>query len=959
LTNQHTTYEIFISYSRVDNRPQLQDQSASEGWVSALRDRIQADHRRFSTEPLHIFFDREDIQDMDDWRHRILGALRTSRILLVCYSPAYLASEHCRWEWEEYHRRQARTVAGHEGVATVYFVQVPTAVSGDLTAWIRDVERSGFTDLREWFAEGMIALQKEVVQRRLRALGQSLWERIQRSRRAMEVHGNLRRPTPFFVGRSKELHRLHEQVGLGAVGAITVIHGLGGLGKTELLVTYAHAWADCYPGGTWIMNAEGAPALLPLIGNLAFAPEFSYTPTETEKSDPSLLGRRVLVELERRIRKQREEDPDGAAAVMILLDNVTVPSLFSSAELATLPETDWLRVAGTSRYGPERFRESRRLTLIPLNPLTEEDAFGLLREHQPDQRFSSEAAEQAARQIAGMLGGFTLAIEQVAVYLGLHPDVTPERLLDALVARGLTYTDSVQEMLVAEGREGEILHREKRLSLVLQTILAPLRDLERTVLRLAAELPPDAVAWPWVEFLAAAKHPLAIDSPPEEPNPMKAVRRRLEGARLLTPGPGPELLRIHRLVAAHIASADPAPELLRDLCSFLGSQARGLFESHEPPENWVLDALAATLSHLLETQRGQPDCLFEVGVAAVRFAGRVVAYRGFGVADAMTDVAHGALQGLVDREPSNLDWQFGLSWSLEWKSLRAARRADLQTALRLMEQCHEIRVRLGESAANREWTKGLGVSWGALGNLQMTLGDLDRAEWCYRESVRVHRKILADYGENLADSRDLTSALEKLGDLLLSQGRIDECGALYEESHAIRVGLTNLDAGEFGWQQDLAISMEKLGDLARARGLFEKAIHDYQRSAAIRERLLAADPGNLQSRATLSASLNKLGHVALYDLRDQHRARVFLTKDLEIAESLASSDPDDPLLARWLAITYAALADLESAVDDDEKRDERLRQCLGVFHRMEARGLALGYTEDLRAQIRRHFSSEE
>ncbi len=56
------------------------------GWVTALRDEILADHRRFSTEPLRIVFDSSEIRDMDDWRDRILEGLRHSRILLVCLS---------------------------------------------------------------------------------------------------------------------------------------------------------------------------------------------------------------------------------------------------------------------------------------------------------------------------------------------------------------------------------------------------------------------------------------------------------------------------------------------------------------------------------------------------------------------------------------------------------------------------------------------------------------------------------------------------------------------------------------------------------------------------------------------------------------------------------------------------------------------------------------------------------
>lgn len=67
-------YELFISYSRKDD---------TGGWVTGLRDVILADHRRFSSEPMRIFFDHVEIADMDDWRHRILRGLQSSSLLVV------------------------------------------------------------------------------------------------------------------------------------------------------------------------------------------------------------------------------------------------------------------------------------------------------------------------------------------------------------------------------------------------------------------------------------------------------------------------------------------------------------------------------------------------------------------------------------------------------------------------------------------------------------------------------------------------------------------------------------------------------------------------------------------------------------------------------------------------------------------------------------------------------------
>ena len=107
-SHRDSKFEIFLSYSRKDNAVPDDAPAGTKGWVTALRDHILQDHRRFSTEPLRIFFDQhpdDGIQTMDDWRHAILGGLRSSKILLVCLSPNYFRSPYCRWEWDEYCRR--------------------------------------------------------------------------------------------------------------------------------------------------------------------------------------------------------------------------------------------------------------------------------------------------------------------------------------------------------------------------------------------------------------------------------------------------------------------------------------------------------------------------------------------------------------------------------------------------------------------------------------------------------------------------------------------------------------------------------------------------------------------------------------------------------------------------------------------------------------------------------------
>src|SRR5262249_31047261 len=159
----------------------------------------------------------------DDWRHNIQAALRDSKMLLVCLSPNYFASEVCRLEWEEYLKRQVHQLMGSESVATVYFVEVPGSDEQSNARRLAELLRGHYTDLKPWFREGVQALQKEEVRVRMARLGESLWERLQRARRALAVPGNLRWQNPHFIGRREELRQLHENLGTGAVGVVTAV----------------------------------------------------------------------------------------------------------------------------------------------------------------------------------------------------------------------------------------------------------------------------------------------------------------------------------------------------------------------------------------------------------------------------------------------------------------------------------------------------------------------------------------------------------------------------------------------------------------------------------------------------------------------------------------------------------------------------------------------------------------
>lgn len=567
-------FDVFISYARKDN---------ATGWVTAIRDFLVKDARTGSRRVPEVFLDTSEIHTMQDWKTRILSALQSSRVLLICLSPNYLASPYCTWEREEFAQREvrmrARIGAGHDddGVtAQVFFVDLPETDPALSQEWRERFERTHGIDIRPWFTEGPAALSRGEVVDHLQRLGTDVFHRLELAERSEAAVGNVQRFNPFFVGRVEELTRLHETVSRpGSIGVVTAVHGLGGLGKTELTVHYAHAFRDAYPGGVWLLAAEGQRDLVALVGTLAREPRFGFSGSEEARLDPVLLGREVLAELERRIAAQ------GPA--LLLFDNVSEASLLAAPQVQQLPANRGLHLVATTRLGVSDFQGRAEVGFLQLGGLSDAAALTLISDvlvagEAGALPFANAAEEDAAREIVRLLGGFTLGVEQVAVFLRARRDeVSPSLLLVMLRRRGLAGLESEATI----GEFDALRHQQRLASIVFATTLDQLTEpvpedadptgarrrragligeAARTALAAASLLPPDSVPWPWLHSVVSRLVPEAVaarDLAPQGDWPQ--VTRVLAARQLLTPGDYPELARMHRLLGDHVRPTPDSP----------------------------------------------------------------------------------------------------------------------------------------------------------------------------------------------------------------------------------------------------------------------------------------------------------------------------------------------------------------------------------------------------------------
>lgn len=126
--------------------------------------------------------------------------------------------------------------------------------------------------------------------------------------------------------------------------------------------------------------------------------------------------------------------------------------------MAQLPHEAWLRLVATARSGPVEFPAAchRSVAFLAVNSLTHDDAARLIENHQPNGHWPEATAgadAAAARAIAQELDGFTLAVESVAIHLGLHPNLRPEEYVGFLRAQGLPDDEPVAPLMLWGGEK--------------------------------------------------------------------------------------------------------------------------------------------------------------------------------------------------------------------------------------------------------------------------------------------------------------------------------------------------------------------------------------------------------------------------------------------------------------------------------------------------------------------------
>ena len=812
-------YDFFVSYARADNR---------DGWISRFVEELLAEHRKFTggREPTY-FFDTHDIRNFDDWQLRIYDSLSASRLFLAFISPSYFASEWCRREWRTWIDLEIAKHILSGGAAPVYFVEVPGFVAkvpgleeqamlgehevarkvaelcgvppsdgevlGDTARVVRQMRdrRQIVSQFVEPFRnQGIDALRQEDLRRVLAELARDLDQRAERVRQAAESRSTVPPYNKRFSGRLDELLQLREKLKDDQAGVICGVHGLGGIGKTELAFTYAHAFAGIYPGGRFLVPCEGKTRLRDAA--LALGDQFRDQINDEERMAPDAYFAAI--------RRCLSERLDTLGHILLVLDNVTdlaVVSPHQTDQLTSLGPR--LHLLATTRKLPPSGGG-----WLTLGELPEVDALDVLEKHRP---FANAAEREAARRIVEKLRGFALAVELVAAGLVAHPSATYTG-----VAEGLELEDLDR---LAEDQDVELRrhNHERRLAAVLKPTLDGLEPPELRTLQYAALLPPDHVPLPWLRELATADFP-ELAEPGQWGDPWEELCERLLRVALFTrveeETTSRRLVRVHRLVQDLVRGELPEPELtarqeaVNDLVDRRDAALKTTSEWQDA--QWEIEPLDALANLWADNEHAKAAWLLnEVGQRRNHLA------------------QWSAAEPLMRRSLTIAEESYGAEHANVGACLN-----NLAEMLRATNRLAEAEPPYRRALAINEESYGPGhpnvaTCLSNLAQLLQATNRLAEAEPLYRRALAINEE---SYGP---EHPDVATALNNLAQLLQATNRLAEAEPLNRRALAI-------DEESYGPEHpEVARDLSNLAGLLRATDRLAEAEVPYRRALAIVE----------------------------------------------------------------------------------------------------------------------------
>jgi tetratricopeptide (TPR) repeat protein len=676
-----------------------------------------------------------------------------------------------------------------------------------------------------------------------------------------------------FSGRGELLERLHAALqaeSLAAVVPVGAVHGLGGVGKTELALEYAHRYGADYDLVWWVPAEQPTSAASVLAG----------------------LARRLGIE---QVADQSEmvarlfEELRGRERWLLIYDNAERPEDLAGL----LPAGGGGQVLVTARWSVW----SRKGIGLNVDVLAREESVAFLA------RRTGSTDQAVLDALAGELGDLPLALQEATAYLE-ETQTNIGEYLDLVRERGRELFGLDQS---ADDEHGDRRRVATAWSLSLERVhqQAPAAE---ALLRLCAFLAPDDIPRE-----LPREHPQVLpDKLAGAVSDVLAYNRLLAAVgRFSLATITPTSLGVHRLVQAVIQAR-------------LGKQrerrwaeiAVGLLRAGFPNDTWevatwptcerLLPHVLAAAGHAerLEVAGEQAGWLLDRAANYLHERGqyrqaRPIAERALRVTEAALGAVHPEVAwrydglGAVLRRLGDLAgarMQYERAVAIAEAALGpddedvAKWRSNLGLVLQDLGDLEGARLQLERALAVTEATLGpdhpnVAVRRGNLSDLLRELGDLNGAR------VQVERALEIGEAARGPDHPSVAAWRNSLGGVLRDLGDLE--GARVQLERALAIGEAALGPDH----PNLAIWRDNLGSVLHDLGDLEGARAQYQRALEIDEAALGPD------HPDVATYRNNLGRV-LRELGDLTGARVQYERALAIGEAALGPDHPDVITYR-------------------------------------------------------------
>jgi tetratricopeptide (TPR) repeat protein len=648
---------------------------------------------------------------------------------------------------------------------------------------------------------------------------------------------------PFFTGRATHLEAIHKALTQGASAVLTqpqAISGLGGIGKTQTAIEYAHLYRAEYPAVLW-SPADSREALLSGFATLA---NLLNLPQKDEQ-DLSVVAAAV--------RRWLESNSGWLLVLDNLEDLALVRQFVPAGAEGHLLITTRLRATG-------EFAEP--IELKRMEP--EEGALFLLRRAKviPKDKSLEAAGEidQAlARQISMEMDGLPLALDQAGAFI----EETPSTLSEYLALYRAEGT-------ALRARRGKLAPSHPSVTITFSLAVARVAEANPAAAALVygcAFLAPDAIpeeiftqgGEQWGEPIASVvAKPLAWVESIEEAGRFALIRRDAES----------KTLYIHRLVQ-EVVKDEMNAQTRQGWAERLVRALNRVFPYVEF-RNWPL------CERLLPHARMAAPLVEEFGLVSV-VAARLLHQTAYYLQHQRGQYAEAEplyQRSLAIREKALGPDHPDVATSLNNLALNYRRQGKNAEAAPLYQRSLAIREKaLGPHHPD------VALSLKNLAALYHSQGKYAEAEPLLQSSLAISEKALGP------DHPDVAGSLNNLAELYRSQERCAEAAPLYQRSLGILEKALGPD------HPDVATSLNNLARLYYSQGKYAEAAPLYQRSLAILEKSLGAD------HPYVATSLNNLAE--LYRSQGKYaEAEPLFQRSLSIREKALGPDHPDARLVR-------------------------------------------------------------